>query len=118
MKEKDIRDDEIRVIGEDDKAKFNGWKWLLLLLVGIVIGFIVWALLPQKPEDPKENPEQGVFEPGNDTMEQTVVKLPLAKAEETGKGHFRGWVISLHFSGTSPVSGSVRRVFAPLRGAG
>ena len=86
MKEKDIRDDEIRVIGEDDKAKFNGWKWLLLLLAGIVIGFVVWALLPQKHEDPKEDPEQGVFEPGNDSVEPTIVKLPLAKAEETGKG--------------------------------
>ncbi len=85
MKEKDIRDDEIRVIGEDDKAKFNGWKWLLLLLAGIVIGLVVWALLPQKHEDPKENPEQGVFEPGNDSVEPTIVKLPLAKAEETGK---------------------------------
>lgn len=86
MKEKDIRDDEIRVIGEDDKAKFNGWKWLLLLLAGIVIGFVVWALLPQKHEDPKEDPEQGVFEPGNDSVEPSIVKLPLAKAEETGKG--------------------------------
>lgn len=86
MKEKDIRDDEIRVIGEDDKVKFNGWKWLLLLLAGIVIGFVVWALLPQKHEDPKEDPEQGVFEPGNDSVEPTIVKLPLAKAEETGKG--------------------------------
>ena len=85
MKEKDIRDDEIRVIGEDDKAKFNGWKWLLLLLAGIVIGLVVWALLPQKHEDPKEDPEQGVFEPGNDSVEQTVVKLPLAKAEDNGK---------------------------------
>ena len=85
MKEKDIRDDEIRVIGEDDKVKFKGWKWLLLLLAGIVIGFVVWALLPQKHEDPKENPEQGVFEPGNDSVEPTIVKLPLAKAEETGK---------------------------------
>ena len=87
MKEKDIRDDEIRVIGEDDKAKFNGWKWLLLLLAGIVIGLVVWALLPQKHEDPKEDPEQGVFEPGNDSVEQTVVKLPLAKAEDNGKAY-------------------------------
>lgn len=86
MKEKDIRDDEIRVIGEDDKAKFNGWKWLLLFLAGIIIGLVVWALLPQKHEDPKEDPEQGVFEPGNDSVEPTIVKLPLAKAEETGKG--------------------------------
>ena len=85
MKEKDIRDDEIRVIGEDDKAKFNGWKWLLLLLAGIAIGLVVWALLPQKHEDSKEEPEQGVFEPGNDSVEPTIVKLPLAKAEETGK---------------------------------
>lgn len=85
MKEKDIRDDEIRVIGEDDKVKFKGWKWLLLLLAGIVIGFVVWALLPQKHEDPKENPEQGVFEPGNDSVEPTIVKLPLAKVEDNGK---------------------------------
>lgn len=85
MKEKDIRDDEIRVIGEDDKAIFKGWKWLLLLLAGIVIGFVVWALFPQKHEDPKENPEQGVFEPGNDSVEPTIVKLPLAKVEDNGK---------------------------------
>ena len=37
-KEKDIRDDEIRVIGSDDgqRKKFQGWKWLVLLLLAAV----------------------------------------------------------------------------------
>ena len=85
-KARDIRDDEIRVIGDDEKARFKGWKWLLLLLAGIVVGSIVWALLPQKPAEPPVNPEQGVFEPTGDVAETTTTKLPLAKADDNGKG--------------------------------
>ena len=87
MKEpRDIRDDEIRVIGGNDNQghKPQGWKWLLLLLAGIIIGIIVWQCWPIKPEPPGEDPEQGVFEPLTIPVEQTTVKLPLAKVEETG----------------------------------
>lgn len=84
-KARDIRDDEIRVIGEDDKVKFKGWKWLLLLVAGIVIGSVIWTLLPKKPEPPKEDLEQGVFEPAVEEVEPIIAKLPLAKAEEIGK---------------------------------
>lgn len=85
MKElNEIRDDEIRVIGEEPKPKPQGWKWLLLLLAGIVIGIVIWALIPQKQEPPKEDPEAGVFEPSVEVVEQPTVKSPLAKAKETG----------------------------------
>lgn len=85
MKEiNEIRDDEIRVIGEEKQPKPQGWKWLLLLLAGIIVGVIIWRVWPSKPEPPVEDPEQGVFEPSKPTVEQPVVKLPLAKAEDTG----------------------------------
>ena len=87
MKEiNEIRDDEIRVIGEEKPPKPQGWKWLLLLLAGVVIGVIIWQVWPSKPTSPVEDPEQGVFEPSNEVVETTTVKMPLAKAEETGQG--------------------------------
>ena len=86
MKElKEIRDDEIRVIGESTPPKPQGWKWLLLLLAGLVVGLLVWHFWPVKPQPPVVNPEPGVFEPSKPVVEQPAVKLPLAKAEETGK---------------------------------
>lgn len=85
MKEiNEIRDDEIRVIGEEKPPKPQGWKWLLLLLAGIVIGIVIWQVWPSKPEPPVVDPEQGVFEPSSVVVEQPAVKLPLSKAEETG----------------------------------
>ena len=87
MKEiNEIRDDEIRVIGEEKPLKPQGWKWLLLLLAGVIIGIIIWQVWPSKPTSPVEDPEQGVFEPSNMVEETTMVKTPLAKAEETGQG--------------------------------
>ena len=91
-KTRDIRDDEIRVIGEEEKVRFKGWKWFLLLLAGIAIGFVIWRILfpvrylEQKQEKQLVAPEQGVFEPSNEVVETTTVKMPLAKAEETGQG--------------------------------
>ncbi len=91
-KTRDIRDDEIRVIGEEEKVRFKGWKWFLLLLAGIAIGFVIWRILfpvrylEQKQEKQLVAPEQGVFEPSNEVVETTTVKTPLAKAEETGQG--------------------------------
>ena len=87
MKEiNEIRDDEIRVIGEEKPPKPQGWKWLLLLLAGIIVGIIIWQVWPSKPTSPVEDPEQGVFEPSNEVVETTTVKMPLAKADETGQG--------------------------------
>ncbi len=87
MKEiNEIRDDEIRVIGEEKPPKPQGWKWLLLLLAGIIVGIIIWQMWPSELTSPVENPEQGVFEPSNEVVETTTVKMPLAKAEETGQG--------------------------------
>ena len=86
MKEiNEIRDDEIRIIGEEKLPKPQGWKWLLLLLAGIVIGIVIWKVWPSKPEPPVIDPEPGVFEPSNVVVEQPAVKMPLAKAEETGR---------------------------------
>lgn len=86
MKEiNEIRDDEIRVIGEEKPLKPQGWKWLLLLLAGVIIGIIIWQVWPSKPTSPVEDPEQGVFEPSNEVVETTMLKTPLAKAEETGQ---------------------------------
>ena len=92
MKEvKDISDDEIRVIGEDDeteiKKKFKGWKWLLLLLVGVAIGIIVWQVLPKDTEPIYETAiESGYFDPAPMVVDQPAVKQPLARAEEVGHG--------------------------------
>lgn len=82
----DIGDDEIRIIGEEPKTGSKGWKWLLLLLAGIVVGLAVWLMLSKKSEPIKNEVEQGVFDPVDEVKEQPAVKLPLAKAEETGKG--------------------------------
>lgn len=82
----DIGDDEIRIIGEEPKTGSKGWKWLLLLLAGIVVGLAVWLMLSKKSEPIKNEVEQGVFDPVDEVKEQPAVKLPLAKDEETGKG--------------------------------
>lgn len=85
MKEiNEIRDDEIRVIGEEKPSRPQGWKWLLLLLAGIIVGIVIWQLWPSEPAPPVIEPEQGVFEPTTVVTEQPDVKLPLAKATETG----------------------------------
>ena len=86
MKEiNEIRDDEIRVIGEEKLPQPQGWKWLLLLLAGVIVGIVIWQVWPSEPTSPVEDPEQGVFEPTIE-VEETKTKTPLAKAEETGKG--------------------------------
>lgn len=86
-KTRDIRDDEIRVIGEEEKVRFKGWKWLLLLLAGIAIGIVLWRVLtPREKEHYLVVPEQGVFEPSNEVEETVTVKTPLAKVEDTGQG--------------------------------
>ena len=90
MKEvKDISDNEIRVIGEDDDQgkKPLSWKWLLLLVVGIAIGVLVWQVLPRKHElVNKASVESGYFDPAPEVVEQSAVQQPLAEAEEIGKG--------------------------------
>ncbi|MBQ3710154.1 MAG: hypothetical protein II887_05570 [Bacteroidales bacterium] len=88
-KEKDIRDDEIRVIGSDDgqRKKSQGWKWLVLLVAGIVIGIIVWQALPVKQEPIVEDiAEPGYFDHDSNIQEQPIQKTPLSHAEETGHG--------------------------------
>lgn len=82
----DIGDDEIRIIGEEPKTGFKGWRWLLLLFAGIAVGLAVWLMLPDETEPIMEEVEQGIFDPVDKVEEQPAVKLPLAKAEETGKG--------------------------------
>ena len=93
---RDIRDDEIRVIGEDTpgSGKPQGWKWLLLLFAGIIIGIAVWQIIKTKTRETieetvseiKEQEELGYFEPSLETKAQAPVKQPFAQAEETGKG--------------------------------
>lgn len=89
IEEKDINEDEIRVIGGDEPSgkKPRGWKWLLMLLAGLVVGIVVWQLWPETPEllSP-DTPEPGVFDPVHETVPPPVIKQPLAKAEETGHG--------------------------------
>ena len=84
----DIGEDEIRIIGEEPKTGFKGWKWLLLLLAGIVVGLAVWLMLPDRTAPIMEEVEQGVFDPVDvdEVEEQPALRLSLAKAEETGKG--------------------------------
>ena len=90
--EKPIQDDEIRVIGEEDDRKMPkpiGWKWLLLILTGIIIGGILWKVLSPQTETKNlidDSEEQGYFDPVPEEMEQPAVKLPLAKAIDDGHG--------------------------------
>lgn len=89
IEEKDINEDEIRVIGGDEPSgeKPHGWKWLLMLLAGLVVGIVVWQLWPETPEPlPPDPTEPGVFDPLPGTVAPSTVKQPLAKAEETGHG--------------------------------
>lgn len=90
MKEvKDISDNEIRVIGDDGDQgkKFLGWKWLLLLLAGFVIGIVVWLVLPSRQNPSVVEPsEPGYFDPVPQVTDQSAVKQPLARAEEIGRG--------------------------------
>ena len=80
----DIRDDEIRVIGEEQQPKYKGWKWLLLFLAGLIIGGILWWILAEThekmPEALPEPPiESGYFEPMPDLQETQEVKPPLSR---------------------------------------
>lgn len=97
--EKDIRDDEIRVIGGNDEQdkKPLGWKWLLLLVAGIFIGIVVWQALPGRKasttvEPTTEEPnvetsmETGYYDPVPQTVGRSNVTSPLARAEETSHG--------------------------------
>ena len=91
MKEiKDIGEDEIRFIGEDDDIgkKPHGWKWLLLLLAGIIVGGILIKVFVPKSEQPQveETTELGYFDPEPVALEQPTVKSRLAKADEIGHG--------------------------------
>lgn len=90
MKEiNEIRDDEIRVIGGDENQnkKPQGLKWLLLLLAGIIVGIVVWQLWTEKTEPTSSNlAEPGVFDPMPETETPSMVKMPLSRAEETGRG--------------------------------
>lgn len=87
MKEKDIRDDEIRVIGDNEtvNSKPIAWKWFLLLLAGMLVGGLLWWALAPKEEEPTEE-EPGYFDPSPKAKTKPAVKYPLAKAEETGHG--------------------------------
>lgn len=87
--EKDIRDDEIRVIGEESNGvrKPVGWKWLLLLALGLVIGMVVWQMKPGEPEPPHGGTDEpAYYDPAPPVVEPTEVKQPLSRAEETGHG--------------------------------
>jgi len=84
-KEKEIRDDEIRIIG-DENVNVNkpiAWKWFLLLLAGMLVGGILWWALSPREEHP-EDPEPGYFDPSPSTTSKPTVRYPLTKATETG----------------------------------
>ena len=80
-KDNDIKDDEIRIIGGDDNGKKpQGWKWLLLLLAGIIVGIVVWQLLPDKSKSKPEDPDSpAYFDPAPAIPIQPEVKLPLSQ---------------------------------------
>lgn len=65
MKElKDIKDDQIRIIGEGDgKKPFLRGLWIILLLAGILLAGIVFFVMSDREEAPKTEPEPVYFEP-------------------------------------------------------
>lgn len=90
MKElNEIRDDEIRVIGEETKPKPQGWKWLLLLVAGVALGVVIWQVLSDHSEikpDSDSIDEPAYFDPAPVVRESVGVKQPLSRAVDKGRG--------------------------------
>lgn len=90
MKEQnEIRDDEIRVIGEETKPKPQGWKWLLLLVAGVVLGIVIWQVISDYSNiklDSEAIEEPAYFDPVSVPQKSIAIKQPLSQAVETGKG--------------------------------
>lgn len=86
MKEKEIRDDEIRVIGEERKTKYKGWKLFLCLFAGIVVGAVLYSVLRPKEELPDVPVEPGYFDPVPEETIRPNDMTALSKAAEVGHG--------------------------------
>ena len=70
MKEENISDSEIRVIGGNNQQPKPTFPWRVVAIVAIVaavIALLVWLLWPKAPE---QLPEQGIFEP------ETILTTP------------------------------------------
>ncbi|MGN0007924.1 MAG: hypothetical protein ACI35T_07510 [Alistipes sp.] len=69
MKElKDIREDQIRIVGEGDKKNplpRNAWIIIVVIIGGVVIGLAVWAVVHYRAVEMKQlkEPEPSYFEP-------------------------------------------------------
>ena len=90
-KEKPIQDDEIRIIGNDnrDDNKRRGWRIVLIIAGILAVAALLWWVLAShqgKEGSPVPEPEPGYFEPSETPTELPIVKLPLAKAKNDGHG--------------------------------
>ena len=90
MKEREISDDEIQVIGGKRKTKPDKWMIVIyVFIIAAVIGIcaLFWSILvPRESTLPYNNEEPGYFEPSETSPILHDTIKPLAKAEETGRG--------------------------------
>ena len=69
---KDIRDDEIRIIGAPSEKKRFSWVWMAVLVVCISLCIALTVLLLIREPSVQEENYQVVFEPENEIVEEDV----------------------------------------------
>lgn len=87
-KEKEISDDEIQVIGGKKKKPDILMIAIYIFIIGafILICYLYWSIFISPPPTLPEPEEQGYFEPSEPSPAPPSIIMPLAKADETGKG--------------------------------
>ena len=67
---KDIKDDEIRIIGATSEKKRFSWAWVAVLVAGILMCVLLAVLLINREPSIDEENYQVVFEPENEIVEE------------------------------------------------
>lgn len=69
---KDIKDDEIRIIGAPSEKKRFSWTWMVILVACILISAVLAVLLVNRERSVQEENYQVVFEPENEIITEAV----------------------------------------------